>query len=79
MRPEGVPFGCDGSLPASDAISVVNDARRVLAGRSGGLTASQLRMLLSALKLAGQVFFSEPRPAASAETVSRGVWRRGGD
>jgi len=60
VRPEGASSGCDGSLPASDAISVVNDARRVLAGRSGGLTASQLQMLLSALELAGPEFLPSP-------------------
>ena len=51
--PDGAPIGCHGSLPASDAISVVNNARRILAGRSSGLTASQLQMLLSALELPG--------------------------
>jgi len=43
----------DGAQSAPDMIAVINDARRVLAGRVGGLTATQLRMLLSALELAG--------------------------
>jgi len=41
-------------------ISVMNDARRGLACRVGGRTATQLRMLLSALELAGPRYF--PRP-----------------
>jgi len=53
VGPFGAPVGSDGSLPASNAIAVVTNARRILAGRSSGLTASQLRMLLSALELPG--------------------------
>ena len=43
----------DGAQSAPDMIAVINDARRVSAGRVGGLTATLLRMLLSALQLAG--------------------------
>jgi len=43
----------DGAQSAPDMIVVINDARRELAGSVGGLTATQLRVLLSALELAG--------------------------
>jgi len=45
--------GGDRTQSASEVIAIINDGRQVLTGRVGGLTASQLRMLLSALELAG--------------------------
>jgi len=45
--------GGDRTQSSSEVIAIINDGRRVLTGRVGGLTASQLRMLLSALELAG--------------------------
>jgi len=45
--------GGDRTQSASQVIAIINDGRRVLTGRVGGLTASQQRMLLSALELAG--------------------------
>jgi len=50
----------DGAQSAPDMIAVINDARRVLPGRVGGLTATQLRMLLSALELAGPGYLPSP-------------------
>jgi len=45
--------GGDRTQSASQVIAIIHDGRRGLTGRVGGLTASQLRMLLSALELAG--------------------------
>ena len=50
----------DGAQSAPDMIAVINDARRVFAGRVSGLTATQLRMLLSALELAGPGYLPSP-------------------
>jgi len=50
----------DGAQSAPDMIAVIHDARRVLAGRVGGLTATHLRMHLSALELAMPGYLPSP-------------------
>jgi len=52
-RSYGPAPGGDGTQSASDVIAIINDGRRVLTSRVGGLTAFQLRMLLSTLERTG--------------------------
>jgi len=52
-RSYGPAPGGDRTQSASEVIAIISDGRRVLTGRVVGHPASQLRMLLSALELAG--------------------------